>query len=275
VTWDPDGPYPGIDGAKYHPGGLDIDQGFPEPLPVVLVTTRAMTEIITGWGSWPEATGWVASRGTTGSGELDPPPAAASARCVREEFVLAHLLHRPGDLPAMTGYLPPDTWTSDVRYDLWAAMLAVGWAGRRVRRETVVAALGERVALIPPRQWQEHYGGRGLPWAMAYLRRLDQTLVDRDAARSAAVSLRGEDQHAIARQASLPAQRRGPRRAIQGGAQPWPLAVPARVAASARRRATEQGTGRGVARPAALPPSTRMLQPPGPRAPGRGSEPRP
>src|SRR5512146_2248573 len=84
VTWDPDGPYPGIDGARYHPGGLDINQGFPEPLPVVLVTTRAMTEIITGWASWPEAAGWVASRGTTGSGGLDPPTAVATARCALE-----------------------------------------------------------------------------------------------------------------------------------------------------------------------------------------------
>jgi hypothetical protein len=202
VTWDPDGPYPGIDGARYLPGGLDVDRGFPEPLPVVLVTTRAMTEIITGWGSFPEMTSWVASRGTTGTGELDPPAAAASARCAREETVLAHALHHPGDLPALAGYLPADTWTTDVRYDAWAAMLAVWQAGRRVCRETVAAALGERTGEIPPRQWQEHYGGRGLPWATAYLRRLDQTLPDRDAARSAAMSLRGEDQQAIARQTS-------------------------------------------------------------------------
>lgn len=212
VTWDPDGPYPGIDGAKYLPGGLDVDRGFPEPLPVVLVSTRAMTEIITGWGSFPEMTSWVASRGTTGTGELDPPAAAAGARCVQEETVLAHALHRPGDLAALAGYLPSDTWTSDVRYDAWAAMLAVWQAGRRVCRETVAAALGARVAVIPPSKRQEHYGGRGLPWVMAYLRRLDQTLVGRDSARSAAVSLRGEDQQAIACQASrgtaLPRQRR-------------------------------------------------------------------
>jgi hypothetical protein len=228
VTWDPDGPYPGIDGAKYLPGGLDVDKGFPEPLPVILVTTRAMTEIIVGWRNWPEATGWVASRGTTGSGELDPPPAAASARCVREELVLAHVLRRPGDLPAIARYLPLDTWTSDVRYDLYGAMLDVVRAGQRVCRDTVAGALRERAVLIPPRQWQEHYGGRGLPWAMAYLRRLDQTLPDRDAARSAAVSLRGEDQQAIAQQARR-RQLSGPRRAVQGRARPREVAAPARV----------------------------------------------
>jgi hypothetical protein len=230
VTWDPDGPYPGVDGARYLPGGLDIDQGFPEPLPVVLVTTRATTEIITGWGSWPEATGWVASRGTTGSGELDPPPAATSARCAREETVLAHALHHPEDLPALAGYLPPETWTSDVRYDLYGAMLDVVRAGRRVHRETVADALHERAALIPPRQWQEHYGGRGLPWAIAYLRRLDQTLVDHGSARTAAVSLRTEDQQAIARQATSPAVLPGPRRAVHGRARsPRPAIAPTRA----------------------------------------------
>jgi hypothetical protein len=225
VTWDPDGPYPGIDGAKYLPGGLDVDRGFPEPLPVILVTTRAMTEIVTGWGSWPEATGWVASRGTTGTGELDPPPAAASACCVLEETVLAHALRHPGDLPALAGYLPSDTWTSDVRYDVWAALLDVRQAGERVCRETVAAALGERATVIPPRQRQEHYGGRGLPWAIAYLRRLDQTMPDPAAARSAAVSLRGEDQQAIARKASGPAPLRRPRQAVQSRARR--VAIPA------------------------------------------------
>ncbi len=224
-------PYPGIDGARYHPGGLDINQGFPEPLPVVLVTTRAITEIITGWRNWPEATRWVASRGTTGSGELDPPAAAAGARCVREELVLAHVLRRPGDLPAIAGYLPSDTWTSDIRYDLYGAMLDVIRTGQRVCRETVADALRERAALIPPRQWQEHYGGRGLPWAMAYLRRLDQTHADRDAARSAAVSLRGEDQQAIARRASR-RQLSGPRRPVQGRVLPRQVAAPSRVARS-------------------------------------------
>jgi hypothetical protein len=232
VTWDPDGPYPGIDGAKYLPGGLDLDRGFPEPLPVVLITTRAMTEIITGWGSWPEASGWVASRGTTGSGELDPPPAATSARCTLEETILAHVLRHPGDLPAIAGYLPPDTWTSDVRYDVWAALLDVWRAGHRICRETVAAALGERATVIPPRHWQEHYGGRGLPWAVAYLRRLDQTMPDPEAVRSAAVSLRGEDQQAVARQVSGAAGLTGPRRAVQKRARRVSMpARPARVLA--------------------------------------------
>jgi hypothetical protein len=230
ATWDPDGPFPGIDGAMYAPGGLDIDQGFPEPLPVVLVTTRAMSEVITGWSGFPQMLGWVASRGTTGTGELGPPAAAASARCVREDLILAHALRSPADLPAIARYLPADTFTSDIRYDLFTVMLEVARAGRRVGSDTVAGALQQRAAQIPARHWQEHYGGRGLPWAVAYLRRIAQTWAGRDAARAAAVSLRGEDRQAIARQVGRPgALVAGPRRVVQGGARPRRAAVPART----------------------------------------------
>ena len=152
AVWDPDGPFPGIDGARYAPGGLDVDQGFPEPLPVVLVTTRAMSEVITGWSGFAEMLSWVASRGTTGTGELDPPAAAASARCVQEEFILAYALRNPADLPAIARYLPAGTFTSDIRYDLFAVMLDVARAGQRVNLDTVVGALEQRAAQIPARQ---------------------------------------------------------------------------------------------------------------------------
>ena len=79
VVFDPAGPYPGIDGSAYHPGGLDEDKGFPAPLPVLLVASRGMTEMLVGWASWQQMLGWVASRGTTGTGELQAPPAAVSA----------------------------------------------------------------------------------------------------------------------------------------------------------------------------------------------------
>lgn len=190
--------------------------------------------------------------------ELHPPRAAAGARCTREELVLAHLLRRPGDLPAIAGYLPADTWTSDVRYDLYGAMLDVVRAGQHVCRETVADALGERAARIPPRQWQEHYGGRGLPWAIAYLRRLDQTLADRDAVRSAAMSLRSEDQQAIAlaSRQQLP----GPGRVVRGRTRQWQAVVPARMArvpVLPAQQAWQAGT-----RPS---PSALGSRPPGPQ----------
>src|SRR5258708_626215 len=92
VVFDPAGPYPGIDGSTSRPGGLDEDKGFPAALPVVLVVSRGMAEMLVGWANWREMLRWVASRGTTGTGDLEAPPAAASARCVREDAVLAYAL---------------------------------------------------------------------------------------------------------------------------------------------------------------------------------------
>jgi hypothetical protein len=204
VILDPDGPYPGVDGSAYHPGGLDEDKGFPAVLPVVLVASRGMTEVLVGWASWREMLGWVASRGSTGTGELEAPPAAASARCVREDTVLAYALR--SDAGAVAEYLPADTFTSDVRFEVFAAMADVVRSGQRVTRERVAAILGKREAAIPPRERQEHYGGPGLPWAQAYLRRLDQSWPSAEDAQSAAASLRAEDRRALARQAA--AQRR-------------------------------------------------------------------
>jgi hypothetical protein len=198
VILDPAGPYLGIDGSTYHPGGLDEDKGFPAALPVLLVTSRGMAEMLVGWASWREMLGWVASRGTTGTGELEALPAVASARCVREDAVLAYALRSPAEVAAITEYLPPGTFTSDVRFEVFAAIADVMHSGLNVSKERVAAALGEREVLIPPRQRQEHYGGAGLPRAQAYLRRLDQSWVEAADARSAAASLRSEDRQAVA-----------------------------------------------------------------------------
>jgi hypothetical protein len=257
VVLDPDGPYPGVDGSSYHPGGLDENKGFP-PLPVVLVASRGMAEVLAGWENFREMLGWVAGRGTTGTGALEKPPAAASARCVREDTILAHALGRPADLPAVATYLPADTFTSDVRYDVYAAMLEVAHSGQRASPHRVAVALAERAAAIPSRHWQDHYGGRGLPWAQAYLRRLDQTLVAAEDARSAAASLRSEDRQAIARQAAarkatLPAAGRptGRRGSLPG---PRRTGSAVRAAAPAQGRQLPPGPGQPPqARPASGP----------------------
>ena len=103
VTLDPAGPYQGCDGALYHPGG--IEDTVP-PVPVLLITSRGMTEVVSGWDSWPQMLSWMASRGTTGSGELQVPRAAAGARCVQEEAVLAYALSHPAAVPAIASYVP-------------------------------------------------------------------------------------------------------------------------------------------------------------------------
>jgi len=227
VVFDPAGPYPGIDGSVYHPGGLDEDKGFLAPLPVLLVTSRGMAEILAGWASWQQMLGWVASRGTTGTGELQAPPAAVSARCAREDTVLAYALRSHADAAAITQYLPADTFTSDVRFEVYAAIADVMHSGQNATRDRVAAALREREVLIPPRQRQEHYGGAGLPWAQAYLRRLDQSWVQAADARSAAASLRSEDRQALARQAAAQQQvtARPKRRTLPGAQRAEPFAL--------------------------------------------------
>jgi hypothetical protein len=213
VDWDPAGPYgPGVDGAAYSPGWIEDGKHLPAGA-VLLIKTRAMTELVRGWDSYQEMQGWLASRGTTGSGRLLAPAAARQARCVAEETVLAHMLGHSEDVSPIAVYLPPWTWTSDVRHDLAAAMLQVARTGRRhAFAEHVARALEDRSASIPVSQLRA-YGGRGLRWALLYLSRLDETPVTVESARAAAMALRMEDAQA----ASLAACRRplrGPRRAI-------------------------------------------------------------
>ena len=88
--------------------------------------------------------------------------------------------------------------------------------------------------MIPARQLHR-YGGRGLPWALALLWRLEWTLGTRESARAAAAALRAEDRQAAARQATVRAGTRrgvlaGPRRAVGSGAPARPALVAAPVA---------------------------------------------
>jgi hypothetical protein len=80
---------------------------------VLLIKTRAITELIRGWDSYQKMQDWLASRGTTGSGTLAAPPAARRARCVAEEAVLSHMLGHAEHVTAIGAYLPP--WTSRPR----------------------------------------------------------------------------------------------------------------------------------------------------------------
>ena len=167
IDWDPAGPYgPGIDGASYAPGWIEDGRAMPAGA-VLLIKTRAITELIRGWDSYGQMQEWLASRGTTGSGRLVAPPAARRARCVAEETVLSHMLGHAEHVTAIGAYLPPWTWTSDVRHDLAAAMLAVGGTGRRHGFAGHVAgALEDRAAAIPAAQLRA-YGGRGAPLGAA------------------------------------------------------------------------------------------------------------
>jgi len=219
IDWDPAGPYgPGIDGARYAPGWIEDGSDAP-PGAVLLIRTRATSELIHGWNSYGEMQDWLASRGTTGSGGFVVPPPARQARCVAEETVLAHMLGHTADVGAIATYLPPWTWTSDVRYDLAAAMQQVTRTGRPAFAEDVARALEDRAASIPASQLPQ-YGGRACRWALLYLSRLDETPTTVEATRAAAMSLRTEDAQAVALAARRRPRPPGPRRTVPIVAEP-------------------------------------------------------
>jgi hypothetical protein len=92
IDFDPAGPYLGVDGASYEPGALTIG-GKHEP--ILVVTGRGTAEFITDWPSFDAMADWVASRGSTASGPLTPPPVKPVCRAWEEDQLLARLVTSP------------------------------------------------------------------------------------------------------------------------------------------------------------------------------------
>lgn len=220
IDFDPAGPYLGVDGAAYEPGAFTMGG---EQKPVLVVTGRGTAEIIAGWRSFDAMAGWVASRGTTGSGPLTPPPARHDCRAWEEDQVLARLIASPRDARRLVAGLAPDTFTTDVRYDLYQAVLAVGDRSGSHGPEQVAAELDRRLAAVPPYALVNYGGAAGL-FARAYLNRLAETIVDRDTAISVASILVQEDSRHRLRAARTPG-------AAPGGAVPAATAGHGQVAA--------------------------------------------
>jgi hypothetical protein len=191
IDLDPDGPYYGTDGAAYQPGVLRY--GLSEK-PVLIVSARALSDLLLDWAGWDDMYRWIADRGTTGAGELTPPPVPAVSRGWQEETVLARLVSSPQDESALTAKVRPDTFTTDVRYELYAAVRVLAGRGKRFTSETIGAELARQMDRVPGYALA-NYGGPGAPWAYAYLRRLSATLVTPEAAFDAAVALSQEDGH--------------------------------------------------------------------------------
>ena len=172
TDFDPDAPYQGIDGSLYWPGYTILEAG--QQAPVVLVTGRGLQELIIGFGDQAAVDRWLHDRGPMASGELTQPDVPVLPRAVLEERILARLLSRPGDLPATMTALPPTTFTTDARYDIYAAITTVARRGPAWDTGDVAAELSRRVDWVP--DWAlRGYGGQGAPWAQAYLRRLAVT----------------------------------------------------------------------------------------------------
>jgi hypothetical protein len=147
IDFDPGGPYMGVDGAAYEPGAFTIS-GRHEP--ILVITGRGTTELVTDWPGFDAMADWVASRGTTASGPLTPLPARRDCRAWEEDQILARLVTSPRDAPHLTAGLKPDTFTTDVRYDVYQAITAIAGRGGYYAPEQLEAELSTRIAAVPP-----------------------------------------------------------------------------------------------------------------------------
>ena len=173
IDFDPEGPYPGIDGSLYWPGYTSLEAGQRQ-VPVVLVAGRGMRQLVTGFDDQAAVARWLHDRGPMASGPLTQPDVPSLPRALLEEHILARMLYRPGDLPGAMASLPATTFTADVRYDIYAAIITLARSGQPWDLWHVAAELGRRMDWVP--DWAlPCYGGQGGPWAQAYLRRLTST----------------------------------------------------------------------------------------------------
>jgi hypothetical protein len=206
IDLDPSGPLRGIDGSEYEPG---VTCGGLAEEPVLVITSRGMTEMLLGWESYGQMRDWLASRGTTGSAELTWPAPARASRTGQEEIVLARLASHPAEIPVLSSGLVPSAFTADTRYDLYTAIRSAAARAGYCTREAVAAELTRQVAGVPP--WAlSAYGGQGAPGAHLYLRRLAGTCVTGSEAAGAAAGIRREDKRGATGHAG-PAQARGQR----------------------------------------------------------------
>ena len=141
--------------------------------------------------------------------------------------------------------LTPDTFTTDVRYDLYQAIAALSNHGGYYAPEQVAAELRTRMAAVPAYALVNYGGATGL-FAHAYLARLASTEVSGETATATASILVQEDAHframpdrAVARaQAPAPARQVGHHQRetkAAGPALPQPLPQPGPDAAVVQR----------------------------------------
>jgi hypothetical protein len=227
IDFDPAGPYIGVDGAAYEPGAFMMSG---KEMPILVVTGRGMAEFIADWPGFDAMADWVASRGTTVSGPLTPPAANRDCRAWQEDQVLARLVTSPRDAPRLTEGLTHDTFTTDVRYDLYQAIVSLVDRSGHYTAEQLAAEVGMRMAAVPPYALVNYGGATGL-FARAYLARLASTEVSGEAAAATASVLVQEDAHyragsaRVAARAQEPAMGEGPHQRETMAARP-PLYQP-------------------------------------------------
>lgn len=158
----------GIDGGHYLAGLTAAS------LPVVLVTTRAGCELLTGWDSAAAAGEWVLGRLASAAGPLTAPAGDGSSRLVREERVLAFVLRYPWELDTVAAALPGYVFGCDLRDEIYTAARTLHTRGGTVTAATV-AAETQRRCLRAPSWAREMLGGPRAPLADRYVRRLAST----------------------------------------------------------------------------------------------------
>jgi hypothetical protein len=206
IDFDPAGPYLGVDGAAYEPGAYTMSG---KDMPILVITGRGMTEFITDWPGFDAMAAWVASRGTTAVGPLTPPPASPDCRAWQEDQVLARLVTSPRDAPRLTAGLTPDTFTTDVRYDLYQAITALADHSGYYTPGQLTAETATRMAAVPAYALASYGGATGL-FPRAYLSRLAGTQVSVEAAAATASALVQEDTHYRAAPARAAARAQAP-----------------------------------------------------------------
>lgn len=186
AAFDPDGPYAGSDGSLFLPGHVEPDQS------VLVVTGRGLREPLTGWGSYAEMRQWLADRGTTGTYDLNWPGPVAASRMAKEERLLARMVTYPHEIPRLSRGLSPAAFTTDVRYDIYLALLSAAADPGRYATPAVEEMLAQRAALLP-RNAQRAFGGPDAMSARHYVRRLAATDVSRSEAEEASMTILEED----------------------------------------------------------------------------------
>lgn len=182
------GPVPGADGAWYERGYITAaEQGH-----VVVVRGRGLSELIRFGDDDHACERWAASRGPLATAPLQAPPLEPQSRTWQEEQLLAAMLTSPGVLARHRGQVPPDTFTTDTRYEIYDAMLTLTGNNPQVYPSRVadrVRSLRDQL----PAEALSTYGGTGLPWLNQYLERLIATDVTPASAEAAARAIYAQD----------------------------------------------------------------------------------
>lgn len=163
----------GSEGAAYLPAIAKAGTGAE---PVLIVAARGGGELVRGWTSEKQMLEWAGKRIDDGTGPLAAPPEPVMTCGWLEDLVLAGLLQYQTELAVARQLLPPGACTTDVRYELYAAMLGLSRRNGIYTPDEVAEQVRQQIRMVPE-EGLTYYGGEGAPLAHRYLAKLEQTRV--------------------------------------------------------------------------------------------------